>query len=301
MGCQERRMRVFGAVLVVSALTAWGSTALAAQDISTTNQSHQISVGDSVQAVQKALETDAAPSPSSSATARNETALGIPARGVRVFFNESGTAIVIRLDSPFHGSIEGATIGASRNEVRDRLGEPFKTMKLGPVDGFLYKRAGTSLRCDFGPDNVVRTIFVTSGTVNLDESPVQARVDSKTTTTGGQVPPTRRTQMTPEEQRAQAHLFGAVIGGVAHQYDLCSSAGFLPKGQQSAEETAMAMLAKMAKTGDQSESISDARKGWNASQEAADRDKVSTITGERCAAVAKQWNKWMAMFADPTH
>ena len=171
-------------------------------------------------------------------------------------------------------------------------------MKLGPLDGVLYKRAGTSLRCNFGPDNVVRTIFVISGTVNLDESPVRTAADSSITTIGGQAP-TGRTQMTPEEQRAQAHLFGAVFGGVAHQYDSCSAAGFLPRGQQSAEETAKAMLAKMAKVGNQSESISDVHKGWNASQEAADRDKANIITSERCAAVAKQWNKWMVMFADP--
>ena len=293
-------MRVLRAVLlVVSVLTAWGSAVLAAQNISTTNRAHQISVGDSVEAVQKALETDAAPSPTSSSTTRNETALGIPARGLRVFFNESGTAIVIRLDSPFRGSIEGATIGASRDELRDRLGEPFKTMKLGPLDAFLYKRAATSLRCDFGPDNVVRTIFVTSGTVNLDESTVRTAADSRIATTGSQAP-ARRTQIPPEVQRGEAQLFGAVFGGVAHQYDMCSAAGFLPRGQQSAEETAQAILAKMATVGDQSESIPDVRKGWNAAQEAADKDKAKTVTSERCAAVGNQWNKWMAMFAGPT-
>ena len=271
-------MRVLHAVLlVVSALTAWGSTVLVAQNISTANQAHRISVGDSVEAVQKALETDAAPSPTSSSTMRNETALGVPARGVRVFFNESGTAIVVRLDSPFRGSIEGATIGASRDEVRDRLGEPFKTMKLGPVDAFLYKRAGMSLRCDFGPDNVVRTIFVTSGTVNLDESTVRTAADSRITTTGSQAP-ARRTQIPPEVQRGEAQLFGAVFGGVAHQYDMCSADGFLHRGQQSAEETAQAILAKMATVGDQSESISGVRKGWNAAQEAADRDKANMMT-----------------------
>ena len=292
-------MRVLGAVLLVaSALTTWGSSVLAAQDMSTTNQAHQVSVGDSVQAVQKALETDAAPSPNSSSTMRNETALGIPARGVRVFFNESGTAIVIRLDSPFRGSIEGATIGASRDELRNRLGEPFKTMKLGPFDGFLYKRAGTTLRCDFGRDNVVHTIFVTSGTVNLDKSPVQAGVDSQITTIGGQAS-SRRTQMTPEEQRAQAHLFGVLFGGVAHQYDLCSAAGFLPRGQQSAEETAKAILAKMANVGDQAESMPDVQNGWSAARGAVDRDRANQMTDERCAAVGKQWNKWMAMFSDP--
>ena len=293
-------MRVLRAVLlVVSVLTAWGSAVLAAQNISTTNQAHQISVGDSVEAVQKALATDAAPSPTSSSTTRNETALGIPARGVRVFFNESGTAIVIRLDSPFRGSIAGATIGASRDQLRDRLGEPFKTMKLGPLDAFLYKRAGTSLRCDFGPGNVVRTIFVTSGSVNLDKSTVRTAADSRIATTGGQAP-ARRTQIPPEVQRGEAQLFGVVFGGVAHQYDMCSAAGFLPRGQQSAEETAKAILAKMATVGDQSESIPDVRKGWNAAQEATDRDKAEIVTSERCAAVGKQWNKWMAMFAEPT-
>ena len=49
-------MRLLGTVLlVISALTAWGSSVLAAQNISATNQAHQISVGDSVQVVQKAL------------------------------------------------------------------------------------------------------------------------------------------------------------------------------------------------------------------------------------------------------
>lgn len=293
-------MRVLRAVLlVVSVLTAWGSTVLAAQNNSTRNQAHRISVGDSVEAVQKALETDVAPSPTSSSSTRSETTLGIPARGVRVFFNESGTAIVVRLDSPFRGSIEGATIGASRDEVRDRLGEPFKAMKLGPLDAFLYKRAGISLRCDFGPDNVVRTIFVTSGTVDLDESPVRTAADSRITTTGGQAPAPRM-QISPEVQRGEARLFGAVFGGVAHEYDLCSAAGFLPRGPQSAEETAEAILARMAKVGDQSESIPDARNGRNSAQEAADRDKANVVTSERCAAVGKQWNKWMAMFADPT-
>jgi hypothetical protein len=62
-------MRVLGAVLLVgAALTGWGSSVLAAQDVSATNRAHQISVGDSVQAVQKALEIDAAPSRTSSST-----------------------------------------------------------------------------------------------------------------------------------------------------------------------------------------------------------------------------------------
>jgi hypothetical protein len=219
---------------------------------------------------------------------------------VRVFFNESGTAVVIRLDSPFRGSIEGARIGASRDEVRDRVGEPDKTLKLGPFDGFLYKRAGTTLRCDFGRDNAIHTIFVTSGTVNLDESPVKAAVDSRITTIGGQAP-MRGTQPPPEVQRAEVHLFGTVFGGLAHQYDLCSAAGFLPRGQQSAEETAKAVLAKMANVGDQAESMPDIQKGWNAARDAVDQDRANLITDDRCAAVGKRWNKWMANFADPTH
>lgn len=289
-------MRVLSAVsLVASALAAWGSTAPAARSSSTMNQARQINVGDSIQAVQKALETDAAPSPTYSSHIRTETSIGVPARGVRVFFNESGTATIIRLDAPFRGNVEGARIGASRDELRRRLGEPLKTMRLGLLDAFLYKQTGASMRCDFGPDDLVRTIFVTSGTVSLDESPVQATFDSKFTTSH-EVAPTPR--ISPEQQRAEAQLFGAVFGGVARQYDLCSAAGFLPKGQQSAEETAKEILAKMATVGDQSESVPDVGQGWNAAREAADRDKANTITSERCAAVGKQWNKWMRKAAD---
>ena len=128
-------MRLLGTVLLVtSALTAWGSSVLAAQNISATNQAHQISVGDSVKAVQKALETDAAPSPTSSSTTRNETALGIPARGVRVFFNESGTAIVIRLDSPFRGSIEGATRCSAEIAALNAIERPTRPSALGLAD-----------------------------------------------------------------------------------------------------------------------------------------------------------------------
>ena len=53
-------------MLFTSALAARGSTLFAAENVSATNQVRQISIGDSVQAVQKALETDSAPTPTSS-------------------------------------------------------------------------------------------------------------------------------------------------------------------------------------------------------------------------------------------
>jgi hypothetical protein len=163
----------------------------------------------------------------------------------------------------------------------------------------LYKRAGTTLRCDFGRDDVIHTIFVTSGTVNLDEFPVKAAVDSKIPAIDGQAP-MHGMQPPPEVRRAEAHLFGTVFGGLAHQYDLCSAAGFLPGGQQTAEETAGAILAKMAKVGDQAESMPDIQKGWSEARSAVDRDRANQITEERCAAVGKRWNKWMATLADTT-
>ena len=55
---------------------------------------------------------------------------------------------------------------------------------------------------------------------------------------------------------AQARQFGIFFGGTASQYDLCVKKGFLPKGNQSAEEIAK-----------------------------------SFYTQERCAPVGKQWTK----------
>ena len=46
-------------------------------------------------------------------------------------------------------------------------------------------------------------------------------------------------------EQAPARQFGIYFGGMASQYDLCVKKGFLPKGDQSAEQMAKAILEKM--------------------------------------------------------
>src|SRR5580700_3255081 len=63
--------------------------------------------------------------------------------------------------------------------------------------------------------------------------------------------------------QAEARQFGIFLGGTASQYDLCVKKGFLPKGNQSAEEIAKSFLEKTWATDqgtDQSVYVQD---GWN--------------------------------------
>jgi hypothetical protein len=63
--------------------------------------------------------------------------------------------------------------------------------------------------------------------------------------------------------QAQARQFGIYFGGTASQYDLCVKKGFLPKGNQSAEDIAKSFLEKTWTTNqgtDQSVYVQD---GWD--------------------------------------
>jgi hypothetical protein len=90
--------------------------------------------------------------------------------------------------------------------------------------------------------------------------------------------------------QARARQFGIFFGGTASQYDLCVRKGFLPKGNQSAEEIAKAFLDKTYSTNqgiDQSVYVQD---GWNTMKKEIS-DNESFYTQARCAAVGKQWTK----------
>jgi hypothetical protein len=47
-------------------------------------------------------------------------------------------------------------------------------------------------------------------------------------------------------EQAQARQFGILLGGTSAQYDVCAGKGFLPKGAQSAEDTATPLMCKRA-------------------------------------------------------
>jgi hypothetical protein len=99
---------------------------------------------------------------------------------------------------------------------------------------------------------------------------------------------------TNTQAQAQARQFGIFFGGTASQYDLCVKKGFLPKGNQSAEEIAKAFLEKTWTTNqgtDQSVYVQD---GWNTMKKEISENE-SFYTQEKCVSAGKQWTKLLAL------
>jgi hypothetical protein len=95
---------------------------------------------------------------------------------------------------------------------------------------------------------------------------------------------------TNTQAQAQARQFGIFFGGTASQYDLCVKKGFLPKGNQSAEEIAKAFLEKTwaANPGTgQSVYVQD---GWDKMKKEISENEAF-YTQEKCTSVGKQWTK----------
>jgi hypothetical protein len=95
-------------------------------------------------------------------------------------------------------------------------------------------------------------------------------------------------------EQAQARQFGIYFGGTASQYDLCVKKGFLPKGDQSAEEIAKSFMEKTWAENagnDQSAYVQD---GWNMMKKEISENE-SFYTQEKCASVGRQWTKMLAV------
>jgi hypothetical protein len=90
--------------------------------------------------------------------------------------------------------------------------------------------------------------------------------------------------------QAQARQFGIYFGGTASQYDLCVKKGFLPKGNQSAEEIAKSFLEKTWATHQGTDEAVYVQDGWNRMKKEISENE-SFYTQERCASVGKQWTK----------
>jgi hypothetical protein len=90
--------------------------------------------------------------------------------------------------------------------------------------------------------------------------------------------------------QAQARQFGIFFGGTASQYDLCVKKGFLPKGNQSAEEIAKSFLEKTWATNQGTDQSAYVQDGWNKMKKEISENE-SFYTQERCAPVGKQWTK----------
>lgn len=137
-------------------------------------QETSIRIGDAVGAVQAALHTAIEPvSQTGKGPART---LRLPSRGLWVFFNASDQSYTVRFDAPFSGTVSGVRLGASRDDLVAKLGQPNKVIATLALPGirtqpYLYNLAsGTTIRFDFDGSDIVRTIFVVSGVATFIES-----------------------------------------------------------------------------------------------------------------------------------
>jgi len=95
--------------------------------------------------------------------------------------------------------------------------------------------------------------------------------------------------------QGQARQFGIFYGGTASQYDLCVKKGFLPKGDQSAEDMAKSMLEKVLRASNIGPDLSVyVQDGWDTmKQEVAQHE--SFYTQERCSGVGREGAKMIAV------
>jgi hypothetical protein len=116
---------------------------------------------------------------------------------------------------------------------------------------------------------ILALVLLSGGRVLADDAPVSA---------------------TSTSEQGEARQLGVFLGGTASQYDLCVRKGFLPKGSQSAEETAKSLLEKThisSKGMDLSAYVQD---GWDMMKKEISANE-SFFTQEKCASVGKEWSK----------
>ncbi|HSZ07794.1 MAG TPA: hypothetical protein VK794_04610 [Steroidobacteraceae bacterium] len=95
-------------------------------------------------------------------------------------------------------------------------------------------------------------------------------------------------------RQGQARQFGIFYGGTAFQYDLCVKKGYLPKGDQSAEETAKSMLEKVLQASNIGPDLSTyVQDGWDTMKQEVSQHE-SFYTQERCSGVGREWAKMVA-------
>ncbi len=99
------------------------------------------------------------------------------------------------------------------------------------------------------------------------------------------------TPLTPEQ--AQARQLGILLGGTATEYDVCAGKGFLPKGAQSAEDTAKAYFEKMQTTSIGPGDAALVQEGW-AMMKKEVTEHESFYTQDKCSGVGKEWAKILA-------
>ena len=94
---------------------------------------------------------------------------------------------------------------------------------------------------------------------------------------------------TATQIQGQARQLGMLVGRTATQYDLCVKKGFIPKGEQSAEDTARAFFLKTRANGGPDVSAY-VQEGWDTIAKEISAHE-SFYTQEKCVGVNKEWAK----------
>lgn len=126
-------------------------------------------LGDEIQTVKDALNTNLDPEPMENTSPSGfpnsnagKTVLFLRTKGIRVFFNKAGIAQTIRFEPPFAGAISGIKLGDTEKKVRDLKGKPIKNpWQFGAAQAFLYALDDTAyVRFDISENDGVQTIFI---------------------------------------------------------------------------------------------------------------------------------------------
>jgi hypothetical protein len=124
--------------------------------------------GDTVDKVKDTYKTPLDPEPSDSPTQRGGTQLRLKTKGVWFFFNRDGKIYTIRIEAPFHGTINGVKIGDTAAKMMKVLGQPAKTPKpfAGVPSGFMprsyiyYLDDVTTANFQVNVDDEIETVFL---------------------------------------------------------------------------------------------------------------------------------------------
>lgn len=135
----------------------------------------RVEIGDSVEAVEHALHL-AGRTTAIDGVRQNPGQIRLQTRGIWIFFNGWSQAYQYRFDAPFAGEVDGATIGASVDQVQSTFGTSGKEIPAVALPygrSYLYRlKPDTTIRVDFDGAGKARTIRVLSGAVVFTEAAV---------------------------------------------------------------------------------------------------------------------------------
>ncbi|MHB1621562.1 MAG: hypothetical protein ACYCTY_16695 [Sulfuricella sp.] len=144
-----------------STIPAMAEAAVTAHIGSVKIEGVSIKVGDSVEDVQKSLETKLDPQAigSPNPIANKRTELRLKTKGIWIFF-EKGKVVTFRVDAPFPGAVGGLRIGDPASKIEKTFGPAVKHGMFGVFKTYMYYFDDvTTTRFDVNTDDEIETIY----------------------------------------------------------------------------------------------------------------------------------------------